>query len=89
MNAAPAFTSTEGQYPRLRGNSLEALSDAVAPFQDRHRIRERLLATDLAQLLDALRGGKAGDTVRSVIERLTGGGARPVVVCFRARPASE
>jgi AsmA protein len=33
-------------------------------------------STTVAPLLDALKGGKAGDTVRSVIERLTGG-ARP------------
>ena len=29
-------------------------------------------STTVAPLLDALKGGKAGDTVRSVIERLTG-----------------
>src|ERR1700748_2286424 len=34
-------------------------------------------STTVAPLLDALKGGKAGDTVRSVIERLTGGGPRP------------
>ena len=34
-------------------------------------------STTVAPLLDALKDGKARDTVRSVIERLTGGGARP------------
>jgi len=43
-------------------------------------------STTVGPLLDALKGGKAGDTVRSVIERLTGG-ARPAAPA--AQPAAK
>ncbi len=46
-------------------------------------------STTVAPLLDALKGGKAGDTVRSVIERLTGGGARPAPAPDAAAPAAQ
>ena len=46
-------------------------------------------STTVAPLLDALKGGKAGDTVRSVIERLTGG-ARPAAPApDAAAPAAQ
>ena len=45
-------------------------------------------STTVAPLLDALKGGKAGDTVRSVIERLTGG-ARPAPAPDAAAPAAQ
>jgi AsmA protein len=44
-------------------------------------------STTVAPLLDALKGGKAGDTVRSVIERLTGGGRPAAPALDAAAPA--
>jgi AsmA protein len=46
-------------------------------------------STTVAPLLDALKGGRAGDTVRSVIERLTGGAARPAPAPDAAAPAPQ
>jgi len=46
-------------------------------------------STTVAPLLDALKEGKAGNTVRSVIERLTGVGARPAPAPDAAAPAAQ
>src|SRR5689334_15393211 len=46
-------------------------------------------STTVAPLLDALKGDKASDTVRSVIERLTGAGARPAPAPDAAAPAAQ
>jgi AsmA protein len=45
-------------------------------------------STTVAPLLDALKDGKTRDTVRSVIERLTGGGARSDPAPDAAAPAN-
>src|SRR2546430_9111887 len=41
-----------------------------------------------APLLDAVKDRKTRDTVRAVLERLTGGGVKPVVPCAEAAPAT-
>jgi AsmA protein len=46
-------------------------------------------STTVAPLLDALKGGKAGDTVRSVIERLTGGTRPAAPAPDAAAPAAQ